>query len=272
MIGDIIGQSLRQPSRLIPVEALLGNCDGSRMPDVIADRLTPAIAQRLVEVCPTAALGMTEHEGRACPQVVLRALHWLWEMPGIWRRSRRRSERLPSVRCHKRADGAALGYRRPRGNYHCWSEPGNRARANSLSFAKSAEHSSARCRFLQRMRGGNHRSHEPVLRSGTIRDSFRGVSKTCRHAPGDRTGHPKHGRSRQGHVRGRPGAKIGRRRRSMRVQWRNFRRQPRNRWRGRRSHPRGWIYPRLSTDPRDVSVRNSGSFAATRRKVTSLYN
>ena len=66
MIGDIIGRSLRQPDRLIPVEVLLGNCDGSRMPDVIADRLTPAIAHKLVEVCPTAALGMTEHEGRAC--------------------------------------------------------------------------------------------------------------------------------------------------------------------------------------------------------------
>ena len=66
MIGDIIGQSLRHPSRLIPVEALLGNCDGSRMPDVIADRLTNMIAQKLVEVCPTRALGITENEGRAC--------------------------------------------------------------------------------------------------------------------------------------------------------------------------------------------------------------
>ena len=66
MIGDIIGQSLRHPSRLIPVEALLGNCDGSRMPDVIADRLTPMIAQKLVEVCPTGAMGITENEGRAC--------------------------------------------------------------------------------------------------------------------------------------------------------------------------------------------------------------
>jgi Ni,Fe-hydrogenase III small subunit len=65
MIGDIIGQSLKHPSRLIPVQALLGKCDGSRMPDVIADRLTPMIAHRLVEVCPTAALGMTEREGRA---------------------------------------------------------------------------------------------------------------------------------------------------------------------------------------------------------------
>jgi Ni,Fe-hydrogenase III small subunit/Pyruvate/2-oxoacid:ferredoxin oxidoreductase delta subunit len=65
MIGDVIGQSLRQPDRLIPVEALLGNCDGSRMPDVIADRLTPMIARKLVEVCPTAAFGMTEYESRS---------------------------------------------------------------------------------------------------------------------------------------------------------------------------------------------------------------
>jgi Ni,Fe-hydrogenase III small subunit len=64
MIGDIIGRTLRHPSRLIPVEALLGNCDGGRMPDIIAHRLTPETAHGIVQVCPTAALGMTEHEGR----------------------------------------------------------------------------------------------------------------------------------------------------------------------------------------------------------------
>ena len=66
MIGDVIGQSLRQPNRLIPVEDLLGNCDGSRMPEIVADRLTPAIAQRLTEVCPTGALGMEESGGHGC--------------------------------------------------------------------------------------------------------------------------------------------------------------------------------------------------------------
>src|ERR1039458_2703227 len=66
MIGDIIGQSLRHPSRLIPVEALLWNCHASRMPDILPDRLTSAIAQKLVEVCPTAALGLEECEGHPC--------------------------------------------------------------------------------------------------------------------------------------------------------------------------------------------------------------
>jgi Ni,Fe-hydrogenase III small subunit len=61
MIFEVIERSLRQPNRVIPVEALLGNCDGSRMPEVIAARLTPAIAQRLVEVCPTAAFRIEEH-------------------------------------------------------------------------------------------------------------------------------------------------------------------------------------------------------------------
>jgi Ni,Fe-hydrogenase III small subunit/ferredoxin-like protein FixX len=64
MIGDVIERSLRQPSVLIPVEDLLGNCDGSRMPEIVADRLTPDIAERLIEVCPTAALGMEAHECR----------------------------------------------------------------------------------------------------------------------------------------------------------------------------------------------------------------
>jgi Ni,Fe-hydrogenase III small subunit/uncharacterized Fe-S cluster protein YjdI len=66
MIGDLIAFSLGAPDRVIPVEALLGNCDGSRMPEVIADRLTPAIARKIVEVCPTAALGAEEHAGRQC--------------------------------------------------------------------------------------------------------------------------------------------------------------------------------------------------------------
>src|SRR5258708_22776765 len=64
MIFEVIEQSLRQPNRVIPVEALLGNGDGSRMPEVIAAQLTPAIAQRLVGVCPTAAFRIEEHDRR----------------------------------------------------------------------------------------------------------------------------------------------------------------------------------------------------------------
>ena len=66
MIFEVIERSLRQPNRVIPVEALLENCDGSRMPDVIASQLTPAISQKLVEVCPTAAFRIEECNGRAC--------------------------------------------------------------------------------------------------------------------------------------------------------------------------------------------------------------
>jgi Ni,Fe-hydrogenase III small subunit len=66
MILDLIAQSLRQPGRLIPVQALLNTCDGSRMPDLHADRLTPAIARRLGEVCPTGALATEDYQGRRC--------------------------------------------------------------------------------------------------------------------------------------------------------------------------------------------------------------
>ena len=66
MIGDVIERSLRQRSAVIPVEALLGNCDGSRMPEIVADRLTQDVAQKIVDVCPTLALGMEEREGRRC--------------------------------------------------------------------------------------------------------------------------------------------------------------------------------------------------------------
>lgn len=66
MIGDVIGKSLREPSPLIPVETLFGNCNGSRMPEIVADKLTQAVAQRLVQVCPTAALGLEEYQGHRC--------------------------------------------------------------------------------------------------------------------------------------------------------------------------------------------------------------
>jgi len=71
MIFEVIQQSLRRPNAMIPVETLRGNCEGSRMPEVIATRLTPAIAQRLVEVCPTAAFRIEEEERHRRPQLKL---------------------------------------------------------------------------------------------------------------------------------------------------------------------------------------------------------
>lgn len=58
MILDLLKSSLRSPNRLIPVSALHGGCVGSRMPDVRPQMLTPALAQRAAEVCPTAALAV----------------------------------------------------------------------------------------------------------------------------------------------------------------------------------------------------------------------
>jgi Ni,Fe-hydrogenase III small subunit len=58
MILDVVKRSLTGPRALIPVEQLLTDARGSRMPDVDAGRLTPAIAQRVVESCPTSALSL----------------------------------------------------------------------------------------------------------------------------------------------------------------------------------------------------------------------
>jgi Ni,Fe-hydrogenase III small subunit/NAD-dependent dihydropyrimidine dehydrogenase PreA subunit len=66
MIGDVIERSLRRHSPVIPVETLLGNCDGSRMPEILGERLTRDIARKLVEACPTSALDIEEREGRRC--------------------------------------------------------------------------------------------------------------------------------------------------------------------------------------------------------------
>lgn len=63
MIFDVVKQSLRSSSALIPVEALLGDSLGSRMPEVRPERLTKAIADRVVSACPTSALSINEAEG-----------------------------------------------------------------------------------------------------------------------------------------------------------------------------------------------------------------
>jgi Ni,Fe-hydrogenase III small subunit len=62
MIFDVIERSLSAPSRLIPVEALLGRADGSRMPEVHPALLTREIARRAAGVCPTAALSLVQQQ------------------------------------------------------------------------------------------------------------------------------------------------------------------------------------------------------------------
>lgn len=64
MIFDVVKQSLKSPSVLIPVEALLGDANGSRMPEVRPQKLTRAIADQVVSACPTSALSINEAEGR----------------------------------------------------------------------------------------------------------------------------------------------------------------------------------------------------------------
>jgi Ni,Fe-hydrogenase III small subunit len=64
MIVDIIERSLREHSPLIPVEALFNTCEGSRMPDIrSAWLLTPAIARRVQESCPTRAFTVRDEPG-----------------------------------------------------------------------------------------------------------------------------------------------------------------------------------------------------------------
>jgi Ni,Fe-hydrogenase III small subunit/ferredoxin-like protein FixX len=62
MIFDLVKQSLKSPRVLIPVEELLGNAQGSRMPEVKPALLTITIAERIVAACPTAALALEKTE------------------------------------------------------------------------------------------------------------------------------------------------------------------------------------------------------------------
>lgn len=59
MIVDVVKRSLGSAQVLIPVEKLLTDASGSRMPDVDASRLSAVIAQRAVDACPTSALALS---------------------------------------------------------------------------------------------------------------------------------------------------------------------------------------------------------------------
>src|SRR5664280_3473532 len=56
MISNMLRRSLRGGIQFIPVEQLLGNCSGSRMPDVDPAALTQTLAEKAVLACPTSAL------------------------------------------------------------------------------------------------------------------------------------------------------------------------------------------------------------------------
>ncbi len=59
MILEVPRRSLSSAKVLIPLEQLWNDAGGSRLPDVIAGSLTPFLAERAVDVCPTSALTIT---------------------------------------------------------------------------------------------------------------------------------------------------------------------------------------------------------------------
>ena len=64
MIFDIPKLSAQSASVLIPVESLKANAAGSRMPEIVGSRLTPGIAQRLADICPTGAITLDDSRRR----------------------------------------------------------------------------------------------------------------------------------------------------------------------------------------------------------------
>ena len=60
MIFDLPWKSFRSPSVVTPMEDLLGDATGSRMPEIVPEELTVARAVAAVSVCPTGALELRE--------------------------------------------------------------------------------------------------------------------------------------------------------------------------------------------------------------------
>jgi Ni,Fe-hydrogenase III small subunit/ferredoxin len=69
MSFNVAARSLASKRVLIPVEQLLGDCAGSRLPEVNSDQLNLPAAARAVEACPTSALQLVQTNNGA--QLVL---------------------------------------------------------------------------------------------------------------------------------------------------------------------------------------------------------
>jgi Ni,Fe-hydrogenase III small subunit/NAD-dependent dihydropyrimidine dehydrogenase PreA subunit len=63
MSFDVVTRSLMSPNVLVPVEQLLGDAKGARIPEVQTERLTRTLAQQAVDACPTAALTLEQLAG-----------------------------------------------------------------------------------------------------------------------------------------------------------------------------------------------------------------
>ncbi len=63
MIFDVAAQSLAGKTVLLPLEQLLGDCTGSRMPEVVAGRLNIEAASQAAAACPVQALWLEEQDG-----------------------------------------------------------------------------------------------------------------------------------------------------------------------------------------------------------------
>ena len=64
MIFDVIRCSLNAPNRLVPVEQLRGQAEGSRMPQVNPALLSRKSAEQASAACPTGALSLVLQQGR----------------------------------------------------------------------------------------------------------------------------------------------------------------------------------------------------------------
>ena len=99
----------------------------------------------------------------------------------------------------------------------------------SLSIRRS------RCRLLQRLRAGNPRAQQRVLRPRTLRPALRRLAAPRRRAAGDRPGHQEHARGAGAHLQCDAGSEMGRRGRRLRRGRRHIRRQLRGGRRRQRS-------------------------------------
>jgi Ni,Fe-hydrogenase III small subunit/NAD-dependent dihydropyrimidine dehydrogenase PreA subunit len=89
MIFDIVKKSLAASRVLIPVEELLGDSRGSRMPEIEPSLLNAVVAERIVSACPTAALAIER-----CASTQVLALDY--------------GECIGCGRCYKPSEGAMV--------------------------------------------------------------------------------------------------------------------------------------------------------------------
>ncbi len=124
-----------------------------------------------------------------------------------------------------------------------------------------------RRRLVQRLRAGDPRAQQRVLRPRALRPALRRLAAPCRRADGDRAGHQEHARGARAHLRRDARPEMGGRGRRLRARRRHLRGQLRGGRRRRGGGAGRSPHPRLPAASGAIAQGSAGAARGTRSRL-----